>query len=57
MAGGNARVLAGAFDLADSLRNDATPCALRPADPEALGALVAAFADAVAGPGADSTNQ
>ena len=56
-ASGSGGVLAEAFDLVKSLRNDASPYALRPADPEAFGALVVAFAVAVARSGADSTNQ
>ena len=55
--GGGAGVLAGAFDLVDSLRDDASPYALRPTDPAAFDTLVAAFADAVARSGAESTNQ
>ena len=56
-AGDNTGALAGAFDLVNRPRNDASPHALRPADPDAFGALVAAFSDAIAGSGADSTNQ
>ena len=55
--GGGAGVLVGTLDLVASLRDDASPYTLRPADPEAFGALVTAFADAVVSSGANSTNR
>ena len=50
-------LLKGTLDRVASLRDDTSPYALRPVDPEAFGALAAAFANTVASSGADSTNR
>ena len=55
--GGGGGVLAGTLDLVASLRGDTSQYTLRPADPEAFGALVIAFAGAVARSGIGSTNR
>ena len=55
--GGGTGALVETLDLAAILRDDTSPYALRPADPEAFDALVTAFADAVASSGADSINR